>query len=345
MSRIDSVKDQAAEWADMLQQRSDDLGLRREFENWCSRDPAHAEAYERIDRAYRLTRAIEGSDLQAQLRRETQARIYAVRQARLRRQRMGMALAASMVLMVGALFTMGGLTMDDLRYQQARLGHALAGETLYRTAVGDRQTIALEDGSTITLNTDSRVAVGMRKTRRDIALLRGQALFEVAHDPMRPFVVQAGERRITALGTAFDVHLTDQSIAVTLIEGRVSVEDTTLSVGEPRANAAVLLPGDQLLALAAAPKPIVRKADTRRTTSWTEGLMLFEGENLAQAIAEVNRYGGPRIELADASLGELRISGAFKTGKPDAFLETLSWYLPIRVLESDDQRIVVGPKG
>lgn len=343
MSRIDSIRTQAAEWADMLQQRSGDLTLRREFENWCSRDPAHAEAYERIDRAYRLTRAIGGSDVQAQLRSETQMRIHAARRARTHRRRIGMALAASMVLAVAASFTVGGLSVDELRYQQARLGHALAGETLYRTAVGGRRSITLEDGSTITLNTDSRVAVGLHASRREIALLRGQALFEVAHDPVRPFIVQAGARRITALGTAFDVHLTEQSVAVTLIEGRVSVEDVASTQTEPAA--AVLLPGDQLLALTSQPKPIVRKADTRRATSWKEGLLLFEGENLAQAIAEVNRYGGPRIELADRDLGDLRISGAFKTGKPDAFLETLSWYLPIRIVEADAQRILVGHKG
>ena len=163
-------------------------------------------------------------------------------------------------------------------------------------------------------------------------------------------MVQAGNRRITALGTAFDVRLSATAVAVTLIEGRVTVETTAMAVvgGTPQpreAPPAILLPGEQLLATATPGTiPVVRKADIRRATSWREGMLLFEGETLAQAIAEVNRYGGRRIEIGDPALADLQISGAFKTGQPEAFIDTLSWYLPIRVVEADGQRIILGPR-
>jgi transmembrane sensor len=256
------------------------------------------------------------------------------------------------IAVIAVAFTLSDDTWSELQYQQARAGHAVMGETLYRTAIGERRIVNLEDGSTLTLNTDSRAVVRYRDHTRNVALLQGQGLFEVAHDPARPFVVQAGERKVTALGTAFDIRLSQDGVAVTLIQGRVAVENTAPLSGLMPDSAArarkatILFPGDQLIATAAdADAPVIHKTDLRRATSWREGRLLFENENLAQAVAEVNRYGGRRIVLDDPTLGTLRISGAFKTGNPDAFLDTLSWHLPIRIVGSDDEQIIVGRKG
>lgn len=346
MAHTQQIRDQAAEWADALQQRGDDLALRRDFERWRSSDPAHAEAYERIDRGYSLTRAIEGSSAYASLRAETLARVA---RRRRQRRRAAFAIAASLVLAIAAVLTFDRGLRNELQYQQARALYALKGENLYRTAVGERKIVALADGTALTLNTDSRVLVNYHEHRRDIALLRGQALFEVAHDPTRPFVVQAGERRITALGTVFDVRMSpDDAVAVTLVEGRITVEDISppsveeAAVAAPKPRIAVLHAGEQLIATAAAPEPVIQRADTRRATSWREGMLIFEDEDLSDAIAEVNRYSDRQIELASADLGTLHISGAFKTGDPDAFLQTVSWYLPIKVIQAGDKRIIVG---
>jgi transmembrane sensor len=349
-SRTEQIQDQAAAWADALHQSGDDPAVRRDFERWRDSDPEHAEIYDRIDRGYRITRGIEGSGAHAGLRQETLARVAGYR--RRRRQRTAAAVAASVIAVIAVAFTLSDDTWSELQYQQARAGHAVMGETLYRTAIGERRIVNLEDGSTLTLNTDSRAVVRYRDHTRNVALLQGQGLFEVAHDPARPFVVQAGERKVTALGTAFDIRLSQDGVAVTLIQGRVAVENTAPLSGlmpdsAARARKATnQFPGDQLIATAAdADAPVIHKTDLRRATSWREGRLLFENENLAQAVAEVNRYGGRRIVLDDPTLGTLRISGAFKTGNPDAFLDTLSWHLPIRIVGSDDEQIIVGRKG
>lgn len=341
------IEDAAAEWVDALHQGGADPELRRAFERWRASDPAHAAAFARIDRAYAYTRGLDGSFARAILERETLARV-AQRRERRRRFRYA-ALAASLVAAVAIGWNLDAGTWDELNFQQQRLRHAMAGESLHRTVVGERQIIPLADGSTLTLNTASRALVRYSDQLREIELIEGQALFEVARDTGRPFMVQAGDRRITALGTAFDVRLSSSTVAVTLIEGRVTVESTAAGNGvtaqQREAPPAILLPGEQLLAQAATrTPPVVRKADVRRATSWREGMLLFEGETLAQAIAEVNRYGGRRIEIGDPALADLQISGAFKTGQPEAFIDTLSWYLPIRVIEADGRRIILGQR-
>jgi transmembrane sensor len=355
------IEDQAAEWADALHQSGDDPAVRREFERWRDGDPARAETYARIDRGYRVTRAIEGSEAQRALAREAHARI-ARRQRRQRRQRFT-AVAAGLFAVVVAGALVNENVRQELQFQQARLLHALAGESLYRTALGERRTVELADGSAVTLNTDSRAVVAYGDGVRGVTLARGQALFEVVRDPERPFVVTAGERKVTALGTRFDVRLTGERLEVTLIEGSVKVEEgskpepaapesqatshkpQTTRTTNNKQQTTVLHPGEQLIVTAALAKPMIRQADIRRAISWRDGLLLFEDDNLASAISEVNRYGPRRIVLADDSLRDLRISGAFRTGKPESFLETVSLYLPIRIVESTDHRILVGRRG
>lgn len=346
MARQQHIDDRAAEWADALQHQGDDASLRQAVDRWCAEDPEHAEAFARIDRAYRVTRGIEGSAAQQRLRQQTLARVAALKRRRQRR-RVGLGLAAAVVVAVGLGIRFNDAARGEWQFQQARALHALQGEALYRTAVGEQRTVALDDGSTVILNTDSQVVVRYADTRRDLDLLRGQALFEVAHDAARPFVVHADGRTVTALGTAFDVRLAPGRFEVTLLEGRIEVAEVPSADNDdsPRTPHTVLSAGQQLLATAEIPEPVIRQTDARRATSWREGLLLFEGENLAQAVAEMNRYGGRRIELTDPAVGRLHISGAFKTGKPEAFLETLSWYLPIRVIDTDEQRILVGQRG
>lgn len=343
------VEDAAAEWVDALHQGGADPELRRAFERWRASAPEHAAAFARIDRAYAYTRGLNGSAARAILERETLARVSQRREQR-RKLRFA-ALAASLVAAVAIGWNLDASIWEEVDFQQQRLRHALAGDALHRTLVGERQVVALDDGSTMILNTASRALVRYGEQAREIQLLEGQALFEVAHDPGRPFMVQAGNRRITALGTAFDVRVSSAAIAVTLIEGRVTVENTAIAgtVTDPAQQRevppAILLPGEQLVASATTGStPTVRQADIRRTTSWREGMLLFEGETLAQAIAEVNRYGGRRIELGDPALADLQISGAFRTGHPEAFIDTLSWYLPIRVIAADGQRIILGQR-
>lgn len=368
---------QAAEWSDALREGATDPHLRRAFEQWRDAHPAHAAAFERIDSAYRRAQTAHSSRAMIAFENEVLAMGATRSRRRWRRRALGWGMAASVVAVITAGLVVTGGSWSELQYLQARARHALAGETLYRAAVGERYAVTLDDGTALTLNTNSRAAVRFDGRTREVHLLEGQALFEVAKNAQQPFIVTAGNHRVTALGTAFDVRLSTEQFEVTLIEGRVEVADATPSPavangpapatdGSPSlgtrhsALSTVLSPGQKLtVALAPPPppaadlaaplppppEPIIRQADVRKAVSWREGRVIFEGDRLDEAVAEMNRYGLRRVELASAELGELRISGIFNTGNPNVFVETLTQYLPLQVVAADAERIVLAGRG
>lgn len=351
------IEFQAAAWSDLLREEGGTPGVRDAFERWRAQHPAHAEAFDRIDGAYRIALAAGGSREMVELENEMMALDAARQRRRARRRATYAAMAAGLgaVLVAGVVLTGG--SWQELHYLKDRATHALAGETLYRTAVGERLAVVLDDGSTLTLNTGSRAVVRYRDGIRGVTLASGQALFEVAKDPAHPFVVTAGGRKVTALGTAFDVRLSDERVAVTLLEGKVTVAEAAEAPSAAKRGRdpgeeklITLAPGEQLVApsnaggAVVAPAPVVQKADTRRAVSWRNGQVIFEDDLLADALAEINRYGGRRVELADAALGELRVSGIFNTGNTAVFVETLTNFHALRVVESDQDRIVLAAR-
>jgi transmembrane sensor len=202
----------------------------------------------------------------------------------------------------------------------------------YTTGIGERRTIHLADNSRIQLNTGSVAEVAYSPGRRDIRLLAGQALFRVAHDPSRPFTVVAGDRRIIATGTAFDVRIGEGgTVAVTLIEGHVRVEPLRRDGQErvvPAAAVATLDPGERL---ASSPTGTVQvaAADVERDTSWTRGQVIFRDDRMTDAIAELNRYSTDRIVVNDPRVASLRISGAFTVGGTGNFVAAVTAFYPI----------------
>ena len=363
-----AIRDQAAAWSDRLRHRGGDPALRADFERWYAAHPAHAEAFIRIDRAHGLARAAAGTPAVAALEREMMQRL-----SRRRRRQWGqrsLALAASLLLMttVGLLAAGGnGFTRQAVQQLPTQARHLLAGERYFHTAIGEHRAIALADGSTLTLNTGSRAVVRYGDGLRRVWLQTGQALFEVAKDADRPFVVTVRNRTITALGTAFDVRLTTHDLAVTLIEGKVEVAEVAVAAAEGAADAPpltshpaeggavtphpsrltphVLSPGQQLLIAVANPQPLLRDADIKRTTSWRNGQLIFREDRLADAIDEINRYSNRKVELADPALGDLRVSGIVNTGNTAVFVETMVNYYPLRVLQASEDRVVLAGRG
>jgi transmembrane sensor len=362
----DDIALQAAAWADALSDGPHDAALTRTFAQWRDAHPAHAAAFEKVDAAYRIAQSVHGSRAMIDFENEVLALGTLRTRRRWRRRALGWGMAASVVAVITAGLVVTGGSWSELQYLQARARHALAGETLYRAAVGERYAVTLDDGTALTLNTDSRAAVRFDGHTRQVRLLQGQALFEVARNPQQPFVVTAGHHQVTALGTAFDVRLGAQQLEVTLIEGTVEVAEVAPSVA-PIAAAdnglragplapQILSPGQKITValVPAAPAadidrprpapvmPVIRQADVRKVVSWREGRVIFEGDRLDEAVAEMNRYGIRRVELANADLGSLRISGIFNTGNPNIFVETLTQYLPLQVVAADAERIVLG---
>lgn len=205
----------------------------------------------------------------------------------------------------------------------------------YVTGVGEQRTVRLADGSTVALNTASVVEVAYTPGRRDIRLLQGQALFEVAHNAQRPFVVTAGDRVVTALGTRFDVRLDSQAVKVVLVEGRVKVEPLRPAGLErviPALGRATLDAGEALVA-DPADGVEVATADTDRATSWRRGQVIFRDDTIAAAVAEMNRYSDTQLVIDDPRIGELKISGVFGVTREENFLAALTSFYPVEAVQ------------
>lgn len=207
----------------------------------------------------------------------------------------------------------------------------------YSTPVGGQRLEQLADGSRVRLNTETKLQVRFSDGERRVRLLKGEAFFEVAHEASRPFVVEADDARVRALGTKFDVHRSAGQVDVTLIQGRVEVRR------DGDAAATTLAPGQGLTVTPqGVTKPQAR--NTADTTDWTTGQLNFSGVPLEAAVAEVNRYTTRKIVVkAPAAIRRERVSGRFDTGDTDDFVAALSAVYGLKVTSSTSREIRLSP--
>lgn len=263
---------------------------RAAFEVWRAADPAHADAYAALETW-----------------RGTMGRVPDPRQRRLTSPKGLAALAVALGLSAAAIHEEG--LIDRLRADDW-------------TGVGGIKAFVLADGSRIDLNTDTAVALHFTSDERGVALLRGEAVFDVVPDRNRPFVVRGSGLSVRAVGTRFFVRVTGDPEAVGVAEGRVVAETragrTTIGAGE-----VVRREADDRLA--------VRQADVDRATAWRDGKMVVSGQPLATILADLDRYRHGRILLLDAALGARRFSGTLNVRDTDDALAVLAASLRLTI--------------
>ncbi len=217
----------------------------------------------------------------------------------------------------------------------------------FTTQVGGLEKIPMLDGSKITLNTNSQVSVALTQDERRIDLERGEAFFEVAHDPDRPFIVEVGGKRVIAVGTKFSVRRNGQSTEVVVTEGKVRLEGIEAAgSAESRGatNTVFLIAGEVALSNGAGlqvQRMSVEDAETR--LSWRAGVLSFRDLPLAEAVAEFNRYNVRKITIADPDVATMRVEGNFRPTNVQAFVRLLESGFPIHASIHDD-RIVLGSR-
>ena len=195
---------------------------------------------------------------------------------------------------------------------------------VYETGKGEQKRIALADGSWLILDTETRLRVRLGRERRAITLEHGRAYFDVASDVLRPFVVNAGNHDVVVTGTAFDVQRANQAVSVTLERGHVFVRPASDANGKTYS----LAPGDRI-AFAPNAQPRRDRPDLTLTMAWRTGRLGFDRETLAGAVAEMNRYGGLPIVIADPAIAKLEISGLYTAGDSADFARSVSLFLPV----------------
>jgi transmembrane sensor len=299
----EEVTAQAVEWLVELQRREVREGTVAAWQEWLAADDRHRQAFDRLqgiqDRIACAPSLPWPTD-------EEIARDGA-QAARSRVRRISLAMAASLLAALGALGY----------WQFATRPAEIA------TAVAELRRVPLADGSIATLGSGSLIAVEMTEAARIVTLSQGEAYFEVANDPSRPFTVHAGSTAITAIGTAFDVRRAGDRVTVTVSEGEVRVTSeerppVSLSAGQQ----VHLSPARVSPKVALAPQAIA---------GWRKGHREYVAEPLAGVIADIGRYSDRKIVIDDPGAGEIAITGTIIEKDFERWLRSLPTALPVEV--------------
>ncbi len=307
-------------------------------QRWQSADPANAHAFESLQQVISslepMTNRAEIESLRSSAKAWFDEEADTKRSGRRRIALVG-TIAASLALL---FFAIPNVFMPA----KSLLEPTSQADASFTTVVGQRSTIPLDDGSAVVLNTDSQIDVRFGNDQRSVELLEGEAHFDVAHDADRPFVVAAGNYRVTAIGTAFDVLLDENGeITVTVSEGLVAVTRPGQAGGLE--NATQLAKGQQLRTARSGPA-MRRTVNIPNAASWRDGRAVFNDVALSQAVLEMNRYSTTKLSIEDPSLARTRISGTFETGDQASFIEALEQYFAIssRQVSETDIRLEPG---
>ena len=317
---MSAIDEQATVWVARLE-ASPDARTLKAFRDWHDADPRHEGAFLRAEAAWTLLdrSQVLGHGGQAMVRRR-EALVHT------RRQMLGR-------------FAVGGAAAASLT-AAAGIGWALKDRLSLTTERGELRNVPLADRSMAAVNTDTRLDVDMTAKIRHIQLVKGEAWFEVAHNPDVPFVVSAGDVRVRALGTAFSVRRRDAGAEVLVTEGTVeawSVRDgrrVQLGVGH---EAFVPFAGGQVDAA-------YHPDEVQRQLAWRERKIILQHETLGDAADEFNRYNREQIVITDPALRAEPLVGGFEVDKPESFARAVHTAMNVPVAVADD-RILIGAQG
>jgi transmembrane sensor len=229
---------------------------------------------------------------------------------------------------------------------------AIAGSVLYfsrpppgvTTGVGEQRLLTLEDGTRIWLNTSTNLVVRYDRSFRRVNLNEGEALFDVVKNPQRPFVVTAGDRQVTALGTSFEVRREGPRITVVLVEGRVTVAriaEVAIRAKRETPEVEVLNPG-QRVTFAAGGDARLDRPPMEKITDWQRGKVNLDDVSLADAVAEMNRYSIVQLRVERAEAAAVRVSGIFRAGDSMSFARAVSQAYGLVPLEQAHEIVLTG---
>jgi transmembrane sensor len=343
------IYEEACEWFTECRAGDLDAVARAEFDRWLRKSPEHQSAYLEIAAIWN-----EGADLDPSNRWDpdtliaraagdpeniialernrsdtppsrTSRRVPPLAAAHAGHRRL-FAIAASILFATAALAT-----------------YILASSGVYATALGEQRSLALSDGSTVQLNSLSKVRIRYGEHERSVDLLRGEALFHVAKDSTRAFIVHSGPTAVRAVGTRFDVYRKADGTIVTVVEGRVAFNGSASSneggpsvlkhgggqdlrnlaagaevadLAQQQADGAIFLTAGEQITVSTNTARKTVQPNLAGATSWTQRQLVFESASLADVAEEFNRYNERKLVIDPSALGALHISGVFSSADP-----------------------------
>jgi transmembrane sensor len=302
-----------------------DARLRRAFEAWRRESDVHDTAYRSVAAAHDQAQALAGRPEMLALRHEAATRAALVRgPVHVKRK----VIVASLLFVAAAPLAAWGVERWAAPHAVPAIGER------FRTDIGQQADITLPDGSTVTLDTASRLQVSYSDGERRV-MLNGQGWFDVKPSA-RPFVIVAGDRTVTADAGLFDIRADPGTLRAFAAAGQ-------LAIGTGGGSTVPVTAG-KLLAVQGETAALRSVGDPLTITGWRQGLLQFDDLRLADAATELNRYRRQPIRIADARAGALRISGSFRTAETPAFVDALTTGFPLRVQKTSDAGIVIASR-
>jgi len=292
----ESFAEEALDWFVRLQATEGDPQTIRGFRAWVESDERRAAAFEKVTEIWGAPEFLLATAKVAEKTEFSTRR----RQSHVRKAGIGIA-----VILVA-------LMLSKVPDMMIRL------QADYVTATGEQRSIVLPDGSIMTLDADTAVVLDFSNNERGVKLIRGEAYFDVQHDPVHPFHVTGVYERVEVKGTAFSVQTGDRADEVVLQRGAVAV----MRLGQP-GNQTDLAPGEAVSVTATGIQP-VKQIDARSALAWLDGRIIFNDRPLGEVLAELRRYYARRIYVADAKIEQLAVSGNYRLDQPALVIQSLA---------------------
>lgn len=342
LHRAEVAEDEATDWIIRLSGTTtsdeDVIGWQR----WLARSDTNKRAYARVEEVWRLSGHMEelpwpterevfedtyaGDRPVEQWRDEAASSVPTLlqhkplwRQARIQ----WLAAAAAAVAVLSAAWQLERIEKPAAPGQLA----------VFETAAAENRSVTLADGSQVSLGGQSLISVSYTGTQRNVVLQRGEAFFDVAKNPQRPFIVHAGAKSIRAVGTAFNVAKHQDQVTVTVTEGRVVVATpaTVLSSKEPTGDVKALDAGQEVRYDASTVELPVRQVNAVAAIAWRQGTLKYMAEPLSSVVQDVNRYSAESTITIDADAGALSFTGTVFQNGVDDWLSSLEQAFPVEV--------------
>jgi len=297
---------QALEWFFLLQSENCTDENRRQFNRWYHKNEANQAAYAHAQRLW--------TDLNQLKEKKDIPGLREVRRARTKRSSVRALGLAAFILVASVLVSIGWMEYS-------------AETVTYMTQTGERRTVALSDGSSIDLNTATRLQVRISLLQRKIILDAGEAIFDVHHEWLRSFNVKAGNLTIHDIGTRFSVRLHNDAVSVAVLQGAVEINGERMDEGYQRNYQ----PGVNLSHM----QPI----DIEQIEAWKHGRLIFRRTPLKEIVTELERYHSVRFLFANPSIANETLSGMFDTNDLGLFLASVEKILPVKVKHLPQEQV------
>ena len=329
----------ASDWLLRIQDGSLDSEELAQWLQWYDADPANRAAFEKLQATFESIHGLPRSE-----RAALASRLKAHQRPRRFSPLFSRAVWATAAALIIALIT------SALVWQ---LGGGRSVETsAFKTERAMHRDIALPDGSRVRLGAKSRLFVNFTSQTRYLVLEGGEAYFEVAKDKERPFLVQAGEVTIRAVGTEFNVRRVMDQTIVAVTEGVVEVRHsvrpddrrTRQTTSRSASKAIRVAAGEQVSIDPAAARVSVRQIDSEAVLGWQEGRLEFVDEPLGMVVATINRYSHREIVITDKSISDYRFSGTVSREHIDQWLSALSEIFPVDVRRVGNETVLISTR-